>query len=336
MPGAKKKQHYVPQFYLRKFADKFGGLFVFDKASKKSFKSNVRDVGNEKYFYNLPQGIEKSLHIRNAEGEEVEVAPELLRNVWREPNLDPEKLNVVGPDIIEKALSEIESEFSDLLNDLLYGIEKTGDIDPELKLLLSPFLALQFTRTLEYRRDLTDLWESMLGKMLRVTHLSVGKTEEANYSVSFDEEALPFYHAWFMLDPTTRKKLGGVLYHHIWTVKINRTEQPFYTSDTPIVKFLHSQEPGQSFGIGSPGIEINFPLTRNYVLSMYDRSVFHQLEFLDCKHRVLEPENVTHYNSLQVQQSYRHIFCPTDAFDLARQICEKEPNVYNPDRKRWG
>src|SRR5579885_3315540 len=105
MPDAKKKQHYVPQFYLRKFADKFGGLFVFDKARHKSFKSNVRDVGNEKYFYKLPSELGQSVHIRDASGQGVEVKPELLKQVWQDLPIDPDKLKAAGPEHLENALS---------------------------------------------------------------------------------------------------------------------------------------------------------------------------------------------------------------------------------------
>src|SRR5688572_11278306 len=48
-----KKQHQVPQFYLRQYA---GGeqLFVFDKPSRRSFQANITDIGCRHYYYDLP------------------------------------------------------------------------------------------------------------------------------------------------------------------------------------------------------------------------------------------------------------------------------------------
>ena len=51
----KVRQHFVPQFYLRKFArhtkpDKYI-IHCFDKASGKNFTRNVKDIGMEKFFY---------------------------------------------------------------------------------------------------------------------------------------------------------------------------------------------------------------------------------------------------------------------------------------------
>jgi hypothetical protein len=47
------KQHYVPQCYLRQFANKKGKAFqvsVFDREEERSFKNNVRDVSCQNYF----------------------------------------------------------------------------------------------------------------------------------------------------------------------------------------------------------------------------------------------------------------------------------------------
>ena len=50
-----KKQHYVPQSYLKRFAHDSQRLWVFDKVSGIIFKSNVIDVAQKRYFYDLPE-----------------------------------------------------------------------------------------------------------------------------------------------------------------------------------------------------------------------------------------------------------------------------------------
>jgi uncharacterized protein YjiS (DUF1127 family) len=54
MTNNTKKQHYVPQFLLRKFAcfrKKRAEVWVLDKKSVQKFKSSVQDIGHENYFY---------------------------------------------------------------------------------------------------------------------------------------------------------------------------------------------------------------------------------------------------------------------------------------------
>lgn len=43
-----KKQHFVPQFYLRNFSDP---IFCYDKAKDESFQAKVSDIAYENYFY---------------------------------------------------------------------------------------------------------------------------------------------------------------------------------------------------------------------------------------------------------------------------------------------
>ncbi|PKG37040.1 DUF4238 domain-containing protein [Psychromonas sp. Urea-02u-13] len=51
-----KKQHYVPQFLLSKFAvGKKKRIHTFDLKMAKSFASQIRDVGHENNFYNHPE-----------------------------------------------------------------------------------------------------------------------------------------------------------------------------------------------------------------------------------------------------------------------------------------
>lgn len=46
-----KRQHYVPQFYLRQFEDKDGFLWVYDKRDKKEFKCRSENICQEKLLY---------------------------------------------------------------------------------------------------------------------------------------------------------------------------------------------------------------------------------------------------------------------------------------------
>lgn len=54
MSNNTKKQHYVPQFLLKKFASfrkKRANVWVLDKKSGQKFKASAQDVAHENYFY---------------------------------------------------------------------------------------------------------------------------------------------------------------------------------------------------------------------------------------------------------------------------------------------
>src|SRR5258706_1436624 len=48
-----KLNHYVPQFYLRRFASKKGRIWVWDKTSDKSFSTTPKAIAAETDFYKL-------------------------------------------------------------------------------------------------------------------------------------------------------------------------------------------------------------------------------------------------------------------------------------------
>jgi hypothetical protein len=52
-----KKQHYVPQFYLRGFANQSEQIHVFDKFTQKSSPAKVNNVAASNYFYDLSEDI---------------------------------------------------------------------------------------------------------------------------------------------------------------------------------------------------------------------------------------------------------------------------------------
>ncbi len=46
--------HFVPQFYLRRFTDSDGLLWVYDKDDDRVFSATPRNLAAERGFYNLP------------------------------------------------------------------------------------------------------------------------------------------------------------------------------------------------------------------------------------------------------------------------------------------
>lgn len=151
-----------------------------------------------------------------------------------------------------------------------------------------------------------------------------------SYHAKFDREKGALLQAKILFDPQIVGEVASGLFSHIWIFGENTSQQPFYTSDNPIAKYAH----GRTVGIISPGIEIAFPLTSNKILVMLERSHFKEFEVSEGKIIPYDITKVNYYNRLQVIDSYRHIYCSTDNFTLAQEICEREPEICNPERDR--
>lgn len=60
-----KKQHYVPQYYLRRFSDDGDRLWVYNHKSKKTYKSRSEDVCEQNYHYEMEARGQRTWHGRH-------------------------------------------------------------------------------------------------------------------------------------------------------------------------------------------------------------------------------------------------------------------------------
>ncbi|HHV62087.1 MAG TPA: DUF4238 domain-containing protein [Firmicutes bacterium] len=307
-----KRQHYVPQFYLRKFTDNNGGLYVFDKWTGRSFKTTTENVANERYFYDFPQDV-----------------------------VQDEKMI----QIVENTLSRVEAQFSEAVETILaeLSIRRKHRRPDQRKILykrdkeaLAFFITLQIFRTREFRETWIEIAEKTAQAILEISKASNKLAAfGGDCRIEYNRDLAPLEQAGFMFNPRILDRFVAVFCKHIWLLGANRSERLLYSSDNPVVKRDHVRHPFFSYsGYGSPGIEIAFPLSPTVVLIMYERTYFKAYECLDGKVIPLCAENVDYYNSLQVGQSYRQIYSCNQDFTLVKEICKREPEVCSPDRQR--
>lgn len=66
MTEKKIRQHYVPQFYLKQFSrekNREHYIWCYDKETGQVFKTNIKNIGMEKYFYHKNDVFENALSI---------------------------------------------------------------------------------------------------------------------------------------------------------------------------------------------------------------------------------------------------------------------------------
>lgn len=313
--GRVKNQHFVPQFYLRKFTSSNDRLYVFDKFTKRSFPTNVKNIASETGFYDFHPDFYTGLQEKAS-----------IEGIKQEDALLLSK--VLDPQLIEHELAEREAKFSPIFDEILYAIEHKKPLTEEQRWYLTEFIVLQILRTPEYRRTLIETEEGLIRHLLRFY------PDSENIFVKYDESRASLEHAALMFNPDLQLALIKTLIDHTWLIGENVTTDHFYTSDNPIVKRTHLPHPHYGVGYGSLGVQIAYPLNSKYMLMMYEKIAFHHVRHLDLSTIPLKPENVMYYNSLQVFQSYRHVFYPYGEFLLAADIANAHPRVSVPERER--
>lgn len=307
--GQTKRQHYVPRSYVERFANPVtGNVSVFDKFTKRTFETSVWNIAQERYFYDLQ--------------------PESIKEEHRNTGIDLQA--------VEKAAAVIEGYFATALDALLDGVERKG-VPPHLRWMLAVQIAIQWTRTKLYREAIVEVSEkSMQALADELTRLNFPDLPKDQYpKVSLKEHNIPALHNQFFFNDEHWEKLANVFVCHIWLVGVNKSPSPFYTSDHPVVRRanLPDQTSG-GIGIDSPGVEFFTPVSPAYALILLERNLFRDWEEIDGGVVGIRPEAVEGYNRLQVTRSYRHVFSSSGDFETAKSVCEEDPSVCDPNRKR--
>lgn len=126
--NAPKLHHYVPQFYLKYFADDKEQFWIWDKKSENIFKTNPYGVAAGKHFYRVPEFIGTD----------------------------------VDPLFLERDLSILEGKAAQVMQGWFDSIGSMMPMDelpltPEDRWTISTFLSIQFLRTAE-QRDILELF----------------------------------------------------------------------------------------------------------------------------------------------------------------------------------
>ena len=305
------RQHVVAQNQLERFLCKGrSSLFVFDKQRQTTYESTLPNIAVEKRFYDLPPEVEKKFFPTDEH----------------------------DPQFMEHGLANVEGQFKIDLDEFLAEVETKG-VTNDFRAKLARYIVIQWMRGREYRESIKQVKErtkhAVFMEWCKRTHPEI-PLDLVEVKVDYDRNLLPIDHTIALYNSNRIEETALLLFQHIWIVGINRTMQPFYTSDNPVVRKAHVVRPGRSFvGFKAPGVEIAFPLTSTHILVMYERK-YHWNKHGRFENGVVgvSPFQVDYFNALQVKQSYRQIFCGKNEFEQARGVCKRFPDVCNPNRER--
>lgn len=327
-----KKQHYVPQFYLSQFANSQSQVSVYDKFNQKTFLANPKDVAQRKHFYDFSQDFLKAI--------EETLADESTIDHFGKDRVDEVKSHIQSVQIIENQLSQWEGRFARVLKDVLESLEKRRRFKVRLREDLALFMAVQYWRTFERRRTMMQMLQSAENGITNILD-RINEKRGTNYTTKdvdfeYDENETADMHRMSVIDLDNIRKTATIFQSHIWTIAVNDTNQPFYTSDNPVAKRAHKSHAWLSnSGYASPGIQLMFPLSPKYVLELYERSYWRDVEPYENQLVYQKKDHVTFLNSSQVYSSYRQIYSASNSFELVERMLEENESLKNPlDRYR--
>jgi hypothetical protein len=294
-----KAQHYVPQFYLRGFTDN-EKIFCYDKLNDRVFETNTKSIAQQSNFYEIASSDQ----------------------------------HTIPDNLIEKALSRMEAVWAPMVVNLIQSAD-AGKITCRQLLEFSPFVAMQWMRTNSYREmayeTITKYGQEMVNDIVKLNFPG----QDCKLRFSLKKSCVNTLQAQHIFDSNLVEKMADELDRHIWVVGINNTENPFYTSDNPVVR-RGNRMIGTRLGVGinDHGIEFMFPLDNRHILLIMEKNHFVEWKIHDNKSVLLTPEQIMDYNGLQVKRSHQRVYCVKDNFDLARSVCNAEPAIRNPNRPR--
>jgi hypothetical protein len=228
---------------------------------------------------------------------------------------------------IEKTLNVIESSFDPIYTKMLDS-EDLKSLTSIEKQTIAFFVMTQELRTREHRELMKDMSKQLKDRLYKEKLTDEFKERYGIDTWGTEDDTKALQLSMFKYVPT----YAEMLLHMKWSLIINRTPTPFWTSDHPINRFNPiDMRPYGNLGLLSKGIQIHFPLSPKIVLSFSDPSTY---DFYGERLETKNIQNVIFENSLQVTHSTRYIFSKISDFSLAEIIVRDNPSLRDIGRKR--
>jgi len=288
-----KSHHYVPRFYLERFVDAQGALWVYDKSQDRIFSTGPAGVAAENRFYEVPE----------------------LAEIGKSPML------------LEHQFADLESEVCNITNCWFRQLELGDKVEiPNInREFVSLYLSLQLLRTAEARAQIVQFNEAF--------HVLKGQTSAVPPSDPRDLHTQLIWYDELVFEIRDRIKECS------WLFAKNESSQPFYTSDHPVlIKASDSKHWIQGPKVFERGMYLVFPLSPIWMLYCHaTEDKYEPLKKFDGRISPVkfDEDMVNHENSGQVGMSNRFVFSVSSDFTFAKEFCELEKGIKDPNRPRY-
>lgn len=323
-----KKQHYVPQSYLKNWdINKENGkkpkVFSYDIKQDKQFPVNVEDTAMRKYFYDYEKYSKEEIEIiYNNIPKEFQISKEdFLIEQGIEKLVFAEKIENISIQTIISIIEKLEK----LKANSKENINKKNILSTTDKVILSYFISIQYTRTKDFRDNSQKLYNEIIEDINEKSKETINIEHVNNNENKFIHLRDLFSHA---------NSIQKILLKYKWILYRNFTKVPYMTSDNPVVKKPNLKGIFGDYGIGSfgfesKGIEIRLPLSPKYELIIHEPTYLkkiHTKKFEKIHIINNDVENILYSNVLLIQFS-NYLYSTENNFDVIKNAISQNPDL---------
>jgi hypothetical protein len=333
-----KKQHFIPQTYLRRFSipGDDGSLFVLNTNSLELHRSSVEDVAERRYFYDLNYfedfdtlSDEEKRHFDELAKEEYgKTVKELSEKEKGEIAQTIEHyLDKTVDSPLAKFLSEIES--SVYRGPLTIREKRLFLNDKNEKKDFANLIALNFVRGKFFRDSGVSMREQVHKKLIAMQAAYEGTPiDEKQIVIEYAKEAGAVFQIQSLLDGETAEYLASFLFDRPWILIENKTPSPFITSDN-LLTWVPTGEIPAFFGRGfatkntlwylpvSPRLAIEFE-----EMKTTEKEEGYDLQIMEQK----DESRIRLINRHIAIQSMTEIYSSTDHLNYLEKMFRKHPH----------
>ena len=278
-----KRQHYIPQFYLKRFGKK-GKIDVYDIQNKKYIpNADVSNFACKKLFYDIDASkLEKELS--------------LYKKIYKISDETKYQEILNNPQLIEETFSRLESKMADYLNKFESNFSLIND--EEFMSTFFLFIRTLSVRTIGYREQLENI-TTQITEWLNKLNIKQCK----NYPLDVSPKELAKIQQLRTIVSLPQTHLDAVNFFSNYDI--------FIGVNNSNIGFILSNEPFLSFVSGFN--DICFPINPKLSIIMRAKNV--DDEFLICKKKPdsnniinLDVKDVVKYNILQNHLMSKYLF----------------------------
>lgn len=290
-----KGQHYVPEFYLKRFA-KNGKISVYNLLDGKIFSTDVNKIGKKSYFYDLEPNKLK----------------EMLSEYKKTTNISDADFEELTNDVqfVENALSRLETKAGVYFNK--FENDYTLINDKNFLSILFLFMHTLSIRTMSFRGGLENIAEQTTSWLK-----SLNIKEIKNYPLDMDSKDIAKINQLREITSLARTydKSIKVFSNYNFYIGINNTKLDFLISDNPLTYFW--------LGFN----DICFPINPRLAIIMQVKNASEEFKLCNLKPDKkgiinLSEKEVMKYNILQHNTNARYLFGSEDMLKFHKKATE--------------
>lgn len=222
---------------------------------------------------------------------------------------------------LEAIITENENRMREGLNEIIDKMNPAA-ISRDARIRLSLLIALQFVRTKETRSFIKELG----GKIMTEVIKSNPEFKNVDFKITMKDKLAQSLQAAEIVGDTV-PKIAHMIGNSIWTLLVNSTKTPFWTSDNPVALFNPIDYGDQSgIGFNLRGIQTHFPINSKLLLIILDPTSYPPIPIKIVK----KTETIEYENEFQLRNATRFVISADDDFSVAKTLIARDAKLRKP------